>query len=85
MVVNKFTGKDYDNVLKVALASLNLNIDDVVVFKSIKKQGLFKDDLIELTVTPINDILEFAKSTLENIISTMNIEVNFETEKLKIT
>lgn len=80
MALNRYSGKDYDEVLKEALNSLSLEIDDVIVYKTNKKQGLFKDDLIELIVTPIIDILEFAKVTLTDLLSIMNVEVEFDTE-----
>lgn len=79
MEVNKFVGKDYDEVLKEALDTLNLSIDDVIVSSKEKKMGLFKGTQLELTVTPLTDVIEYIKEFLKNILSTMGLEISFET------
>lgn len=80
MVVNKFTGKDYDSVLKEALDDLNLKEDQVIVSSVEKKLGLFKGTAIELTVTPLTDVLEFVKQYLSTVLTAMGLEVTFETK-----
>jgi len=80
MAVNKFSGKEYDEVLKNALETLNLKEEDVIIFKEEKKQGLFKGTMIELTVTPLTDVLDFAKSYLEELLAKMGLEVTFESK-----
>lgn len=80
MEVNKFSGKDYDSVLKEALETLNLKEDQVVISVSEKKMGLFKGTQLELTVTPLTDILEFIKEYLTDVLSTMGLETTYETK-----
>lgn len=80
MAVNKFSGKEYDEVLKNALETLNLKEEDVIIFKEEKKQGLFKGTMIELTVTPLTDVLDFVKSYLEELLAKMGLEVTFESK-----
>ena len=80
MELNKFSGKDYDETLKLALETLNLTIDDVVVYKEEKKGGLFKSSVYELTVTPISDVATYIKSYLEDTLTSMGLEVTFETK-----
>lgn len=80
MELNKFTGKDYDTILEEALKSLNLTEEDVVIKKEDKKMGLFKGSSVELTVTPLTDIMEYVKEYLKDILNVMGLEVNFESK-----
>lgn len=80
MEVNKFSGKDYDSVLEEALSKLNLKEDEVIISSEEKKGGLFKGKLVELTVTPLTDVLEFVKEYLSELLIKMGIEVSFETK-----
>lgn len=80
MEVNKFSGKDYDETLKLALETLNLTIEDVVIYKEEKKGGLFKSAVYELTVTPISDVAAYVKNYLDEVLKAMGLEVTFETK-----
>ena len=80
MEVNKFSGKDYDSVLEEALSKLNLKEEEVIISSEEKKGGLFKGKLVELTVTPLTDVLEFVKEYLSELLIKMGIEVSFETK-----
>lgn len=80
MAVNKFSGKEYETVLKEALESLNLKEEDVIIYKEEKKGGLFKGNIVELTITPLTDVLDFVKEYLTDIFITMGLEVSFETK-----
>ena len=73
MEVNKFSGKDYDSVLEEALSKLNLKEDEVIISSEEKKGGLFKGKLVELTVTPLTDVLEFVKEYLSELLIKMGI------------
>lgn len=79
-MTNKFTGKDYDTVLKEALETLNFSLDEVIVSKEEKKMGLFKGTQVEIVVTPLEDVLEFAKNFLTDILTKMGLEVTFESK-----
>lgn len=80
MAVNKFSGKDYDTVLKEGLTSLGLTENDVIIYKEEKKLGLFKGTSVEVTITPLEDVLEFSKEFLGDILSTMGLDVSFESK-----
>ena len=80
MEVNKFVGKDYDSTLKLALETLKCEKNDVVIHSEEKKMGLFKGIGYELTVTPLTDIIEFAKEYLKELLTVMGLEVTFETK-----
>lgn len=80
MEVNKFTGKEYDEVLEKALETLNVTIDDVIVYKEEKKMGLFKGTQIELTVTPLIDVVEYIKEYLSDVLETMGLELTYESK-----
>lgn len=80
MAVNKFSGKEYETVLKEALESLNLKEEEVIIYKEEKKGGLFKGNIVELTITPLTDVLDFVKDYLTDTLTTMGLEVSFETK-----
>jgi len=80
MEVKKFVGKDYDTVLAEALKELDVKEEDVIISKDEVKMGLFKGTQIELSVTPITDVLEFVKAWLSELLETMGLEVSFETK-----
>lgn len=80
MELNKYVGKDKDEVLKEALKDLNLTEEDVIVGVTEERKGLFKSVEYELTVTPLTDVLEFTKSFLSNLLTDMGIEATFETQ-----
>lgn len=80
MEVKKFLGKDYDSVLEEALTTLNLSKEDVLISSQEKKAGLFKGSQIELTVTPLIDVVEFVKAYLCQLLTIMGLEVSFESQ-----
>lgn len=80
MGVNRFSGKDYDETLKLALETLGLNENEVIVYKEEKKGGLFKGNIYELIVTPLTDVIDFIKRYLNSILEPMGIEVTYETK-----
>lgn len=88
MEVNKFIGKDYDSVLKEGLKTLGLTEKEVIISSEEKKVGLFKGTQVEMIITPLSDVLEFARDYLQDILKQMGIDVSFETqirdEQLKI-
>ncbi len=80
MEVKKFSGKDYDSVLKEALETLGITEEEAIITSEEKKQGLFKGNLVEVTVTPLTDVLEFIKNFLSDLLEEMKLEVSFETK-----
>ena len=90
MDLNVYVGKNYDEILAKALEELKLTEEDVVISKREVKKGLFKGTELELTVTPLKDILEYVKDYLSEVLSKMGIEATYESQirekqlKLKI-
>ncbi len=80
MVVNKFVGKDYDEVVREGLTNLGLEEKDVIISSEEKKAGLFKGTQVEVTITPLTEVLEFVKEYLGELLSTMGMDVSFETQ-----
>ena len=80
MEVNKFSGKSYDETLKLALQTLNANENEVIIYSEEKKGGLFKSTAYELTVTPLTDIVEYVKEYLTGVLTSMGLTVSFETK-----
>lgn len=80
MEVNRFSGKDYDETLRLALETLKVDENEVVIYKEEKKGGLFKSSVYELIVTPISDIVEYLKKYLSTILIPMGLEVTYETK-----
>ena len=80
MEVNRFSGKDYDETLKLALDTLGVSESDVIIYKEEKKVGLFKGNVYELIVTPLTDVIEYLKEYLSDILKPMGIEVTYETK-----
>ena len=80
MEVNRFSGKNYDDTLKLALETLNVSETDVIIYKEEKKGGLFKGNIYELIVTPLTDVLEYIKEYLSDVLLLMGLELTFETK-----
>ena len=78
--VNKFSGKDYEETLRLALETLGLSKEEVIIYSEEKKGGFFKGNVFELTVTPLTDVIEYIKAYLNDVLSSMGLEVTFETK-----
>lgn len=90
MDLNVYVGKNYDEILSEALKELKVTEDEVIINKREIKKGLFKGTEIELTVTPLKDVLEYVKEYISDILSKMGLEATYESQirekqlKLKI-
>lgn len=80
MEVNRYSGKNYDETVKLALETLGVTEADVIIYKEEKKGRLFKGNIYEIIVTPLTDIVEFVKDYLHSILSVMGLEVTFESK-----
>ncbi len=76
MKLNVFTGKKYDDVLKEALETLNMSKEEVIVSRK-EKKSLFKSE-VELTVTPLTDVVEYAKNFITELFEKVAIDIKFE-------
>ena len=80
MAVHKFSGKEYETVLNDGLNELGMSLNEVLVTSTEVKAGLFKGTNVEVTITPLTDVLEYAKEFLSDTIQNMGLEVRFETQ-----
>lgn len=80
VVVNKFSGKDYETVLKDGLEQLGLTEKEVIISSKEIKLGLFKGSQVEVTITPLGDVVEYVKEFLSDILKKMGLEVTYESQ-----
>lgn len=75
-----FEGKTEEEVKENALNSLNVEESDILYKIKKEKVGLLKKEVIKMYVYKLTDIVEFIKQYLEDITSSMGLEVTFETK-----
>lgn len=80
MEVNKFSGKNYDETLRLALETIGKTQEEVIIYKEEKKGGLFKSNVFEITVTPLEDVVTYIKEYLTEVLTAMGLEVTFESK-----
>lgn len=74
-------GKDLEILINEICDELNITRDDFYYKYNEKKNGLFnKNSLITLKVILKKDLLEYIKSYLNELLSNMNIEANYESK-----
>lgn len=76
----KYEGKTLEEALDKALKDLKLDVKDIIYKKEEIKGGLFKAATISLTVTKLNEVVEFVKEYLENLLKNLDMETKFESK-----
>jgi spoIIIJ-associated protein len=71
-------GNDLEEVLNEFYSETELTKDDIFYTSEVIKGKLFKADTVEVTIIKKEDLYGFAKEYLEELISNMGLEVNFE-------
>ena len=71
-------GNDLEEVLNEFYSETGLTKDDIFYTSEVIKGKLFKADTVEVTIIKKDDLYGFAKEYLEELISNMGLEVNFE-------
>ena len=71
-------GNDLEEVLNEFYTETELTKDDIFYTSEVIKGKLFKADTVEVTIIKKEDLYGFAKEYLEELISNMGLEVNFE-------
>lgn len=79
MEVYVYEGKSEELVLEKALTNLNVTENDILIKKEIIKGGLFKGETFKFTVIKLSDIQTSIKEFLKEILTKMDLEVEFET------
>ena len=72
-----YEGKSKEEAVEKALQELKISEDDSIITILEEKNGLLKKN-VKIEVVNINDIVDFIKETLTEIISLMNLDANFE-------
>ena len=72
-----YEGRTLEEATSKALTELNVAEENIIVDILEEKNGILKKS-VKIEVTNINDIINYAKETLAEIISMMNIEANLE-------
>jgi len=75
-----FEGKTKEDAINKALTELNVTEENIIVDILEEKNGLLKKS-VKIEVTNINDIIAYAKESLIEIISLMNIQANLEVRR----
>lgn len=81
MEIIKKEGKDLETLLQEVCTENNLEQKDFYYRYSEKKSGLFnKNNTIELTVITKEELVNYIKNFLEELLTNMNLTVNFESK-----
>lgn len=72
-----FEGKTLEELKEKALTELNVNEEDLIILNSEVKSGLLKKSA-SLEVTTLNDVQNYIKETLSEILKLMPIDAKFE-------
>lgn len=75
-----FEGKTEEEVQTIALENLNLKEDDILYRFEKEKVGLLKKEIVKIYVYKLTDVVEFIKQSLQEITSSMGLEVTFESK-----
>ncbi len=74
-----YEGKDENKVLEKALEDLNLTADEILYKKEVKKGGLFKSTTYKYIIVKMDDIIDYVKTVLEDMLDGMDLNVKYET------
>ena len=77
------TGKNLEEILNEILLANELSKEEIIYSSSVAKKSLFKGETIEVSVYKKEDIYNFAKEFLKEIINKLGVEVNFEIKKIE--
>ena len=75
-----YEGKTYDEVKEKALSELKVNEEDLIIINKEEKSSLLKKTA-KIEVTTINDVQNYIKETISEILKLMGIETNFEVRR----
>lgn len=80
MKVYEQSGKDYEKVLEEILKENELKEEDIVYKSFTKKGGIFKGTTNVVTVVKLEDICEYVKDFLSDLLKRMGLDVTFESK-----
>lgn len=79
-----YEGKTFEEAKEKTLSDLNVKEEDLIIISKEEKSSLLKKS-IKLEVTTINDLQNYIKETINEILKLMGIETNFEIRKRENT
>ncbi|MGM9834659.1 MAG: RNA-binding cell elongation regulator Jag/EloR [Bacilli bacterium] len=80
MEVRTYEGKNKEEVLKNIFEELNCSEKDILYKVEEKKGGLFKSSSVKIKVMTQEDIANYLKEYLNELLKNMNIECSFESK-----
>ena len=80
MKLYELSGKDQDKLLNQVLEDNNLEENQVIYKISETKGGLFKGKTYNIKVAKLEDIMEYIKDYLKELLTKMGLEVTFESK-----
>ena len=80
MKINKYIGKDKEELLKNALEELEVSESETYHYFTSEKVGLLKKEQYNLYITTINEVVNFIKEYLTDLTKDMGLEVSFESK-----
>lgn len=80
MKKNYYEAKSLDDAKSKALEELNLNEEDVIINIVEEKNSLLKKN-VKIEVITINDIINYLKEVINDIMKLMGVEVNLEVRR----
>lgn len=75
-----FEGKNYDDAIKNAISELNVQNSDLIINVVNEKKGLLKKST-KIEVFNINELINYLKEEIKDIISLMGIHSNLEVKR----
>ena len=75
-----YEGKTVEELKEKALNELNVSVEDLIINVLEEKSSLLKKTA-KIEVTTINDILNYTKEVISEILGIMNIDVKFEVRR----
>ncbi len=75
-----YEGKTFDEAKEKALKEHNINEEDMLIKITEEKNTLLKKN-VKIEVVLINDLINYIKETLTEILKLMDIEVNYEVRR----
>ena len=76
----KFEDKTIDEAKNKALKELNINEENIIIINKTEKNGLLKKSA-SIEIVTIDEIINYLKDSLNEILSLMGIEANYEVRR----
>ena len=75
-----YEGKTKENAIELALETLKISVEDLIINDIEEKNSLLKKS-VKIEVLNINEIVSYIKETITDILKKMNVEANLEVRR----